>query len=155
MEKSVIVVCIDQLNEIASCVESGDFFSTYGGNPVTSAISLTNVNYIQDSGLVENSEKVGKVFMDGLVDLQKKKPLIGDVRGKGLMIGIELVKDSSTKKPAKDETKKIVETLQRTGVIIGLGGIFKNVLRLQPPLVISDEQAKTVLEKMDAAFSKL
>ena len=93
--------------------------------------------------------------MDGLVDLQKKKPLIGDVRGKGLMIGIELVKDSSTKKPAKDETKKIVETLQRTGVIIGLGGIFKNVLRLQPPLVISDEQAKTVLEKMDAAFSKL
>ncbi|MFW9967594.1 MAG: aspartate aminotransferase family protein, partial [Candidatus Thorarchaeota archaeon] len=142
-------------DEITSCLESGDFFSTYGGNPVTSAIALANINYIQEAGLVENSSRVGKVFTDGLEELQKKRPLIGDVRGKGLMIGIELVKDSSSKKPAKDETKSLVEMLQRAGVIIGLGGVFKNVLRLQPPLVISEEQAKTVLEKMDNSFSKI
>lgn len=142
-------------DQIASCVESGDFFSTYGGNPVTSAISLANINYIQEAGLVENSAKVGKVFLDGLADIQKRRPLIGDVRGKGLMIGIELVKDPSSKKPAKNETKSLVEKLQKAGVIIGLGGIFKNVLRLQPPLVISEEQAKTVLEKVDDGFSKI
>jgi 4-aminobutyrate aminotransferase len=149
-----IGACIGS-DQIASCIESGDFFSTYGGNPVTSAIALANINYIQESGLVENSERIGKVLLDGLVDLQKKRPLIGDVRGKGLMIGIELVKDPSSKEPAKDETKKIVEKLQQSGVIIGLGGIFKNVLRLQPPLVISEEQAKTVLGKMDDVFSKV
>ncbi|MHA1963458.1 MAG: aspartate aminotransferase family protein [Candidatus Thorarchaeota archaeon] len=145
-------ICTDA---IASKLESGDFFSTYGGNPVTSAVSLANINYIQEAGLVKNSAKVGKVFLDGLEDMQKKRPLIGDVRGKGLMIGIELVKDPSSKKPAKDETKSLVEILQKAGVIIGLGGIFKNVLRLQPPLVISEEQAKTVLGKMDDAFSKI
>jgi 4-aminobutyrate aminotransferase len=149
-----IGACIGS-DQIASCVESGDFFSTYGGNPVASAISLANIEYIEEAGLVENSAKVGNVFVDGLSEMQKKRPLIGDVRGRGLMIGIELVKDPISKKPAKDETKKLVETLQRSGVIIGLGGIFKNVLRLQPPLVISEEQAKTVLGKMDDAFSKL
>ncbi|MFW9787423.1 MAG: aspartate aminotransferase family protein [Candidatus Thorarchaeota archaeon] len=149
-----IGACIGS-DQITSCVESGDFFSTYGGNPVTSAISLANIDYIQKAGLVENSTRVGKVFLDGLVDLQKKRPLIGDVRGKGLMIGIELVKNLSSKEPAQDETKKVVEELQKAGVIIGLGGIFKNVLRLQPPLVISEEQAKTVLGKMDDVFSKI
>ncbi|MHA2396964.1 MAG: aminotransferase class III-fold pyridoxal phosphate-dependent enzyme, partial [Candidatus Thorarchaeota archaeon] len=142
-------------DKIAAKLESGDFFSTYGGNPITSAISLANINYIQEAGLVENSVKVGKVFMEGLEDLQKKKPLIGDVRGKGLMIGIELVKDLTTKEPAKDESKRFVEQMKNDGVLIGLGGIFKNVLRLQPPLVITEEQAKTVLNKMDKAFAGL
>jgi 4-aminobutyrate aminotransferase-like enzyme len=142
-------------DKIAAKLESGDFFSTYGGNPVTSAISLANINYIQEAGLVENSVKVGKVFMEGLEDIQKKRPLIGDVRGKGLMIGIELVKDPATKEPAKDESKRFVEQMKNDGVLIGLGGIFKNVLRLQPPLVITEEQAKNVLGKMDKVFAGL
>jgi len=142
-------------NKITSELESGDFFSTYGGNPVTSAISLANIEYIQGAGLVENSAKIGKVFMDGLGDLMKKHSLIGDVRGKGLMIGIELVKDQSTKVPAKNQTKLFVEKMKGAGILVGLGGIFKNVIRLQPPLVISEEQAKTVLNKMDKSFSAL
>jgi 4-aminobutyrate aminotransferase len=141
--------------KIAENLESGDFFSTYGGNPVTSAISLANINYIQESGLVENSAKIGKVFMEGLQDIQKKRPLIGEVRGKGLMIGIELVKDPTTKEPAKEKSKRFVEQMKNDGVLIGLGGIFKNVLRLQPPLVITEDQAKTVLDKMDKVFSRL
>ncbi|MHA1961440.1 MAG: aspartate aminotransferase family protein [Candidatus Thorarchaeota archaeon] len=142
-------------SEIASSIESGDFFSTYGGNPVASAIALANITFIQEAGLVENSAKVGKVFLDGLEDMQTKRPIIGDVRGKGLLIGIELVKDPTSKDPAKDETKRLVEQLQKAGVIIGLGGIFKNVLRLHPPLVISEEQAKTVLEKMNKEIADL
>jgi 4-aminobutyrate aminotransferase-like enzyme len=142
-------------DKITSKLESGDFFSTYGGNPVTSAISLANISYIQEAGLVENSVKVGNVFMDGLEDQMKKHSLIGEVRGKGLMIGIELVKDQSSKVPAKEQSKRFVESMKDDGVLVGLGGIFKNVVRLQPPLVISEEQAKSVLEKMDKAFSGL
>jgi 4-aminobutyrate aminotransferase len=142
-------------NKIASSLESGDFFSTFGGNPVTSAISLANIEFIQKDGLVENSARVGRVFMNGLEDMTKKRTLIGDFRGKGLMIGIELVKDRSSKQPAKEETRKVVEILQKDGVIIGLGGIFKNVIRLQPPLVISEEQAKIVLQKVDKALASL
>jgi 4-aminobutyrate aminotransferase len=142
-------------DKITSKLESGDFFSTYGGNPVTSAVTLANINYIQEAGLVENSVKIGKVFMEGLGDIQKKRPLIGDVRGMGLMIGIELVKDHTSKEPAKEESKRFVENIKNEGVLIGLGGIFKNVLRLQPPLVISEEQAKTVLDKMDKVFAGL
>ena len=142
-------------DKIASKIESGDFFSTFGGNPVASAISLANIKYIQESGLVGNSFKVGKIVMEGLLDIQKKQSLIGEVRGKGLMIGVELVKNLVTKVPAKNETKQVVEELQNAGVIVGLGGIYKNVLRIQPPLVISEEQAKSVLEKIDDALSKI
>jgi 4-aminobutyrate aminotransferase-like enzyme len=142
-------------SDIANCVEPGDFFSTYGGNPVSSAVSLENINMIQDEGLIENSEKIGTQFMNGLEDLQGKYSLIGDVRGLGLMIGIELVNDLSTKEPAAKKAKELVSLLLKEGVIIGLGGIYTNVLRLQPPLCITEEQAEEVLQKMDNALKKL
>ncbi len=142
-------------SEIANCVEPGDFFSTYGGNPVSSAVALENINILQDEGLVENSTKVGKLFMTGLDELQQKHPLIGDVRGLGLMIGIEMVKDRSTKEPAVKKAKEAVLQLLKDGVIIGLGGIHTNVLRLQPPLCITEQQAEVVLEKMDVVLAKL
>ncbi|MGQ4912923.1 MAG: aspartate aminotransferase family protein [Candidatus Thorarchaeota archaeon] len=145
-------VCTD---EVAAPVQSGDFFSTFGGNPVASAISLANIDFIQKSGLVENSAEIGRLFLDGLEEIQKKRPIVGDVRGKGLMIGIELVRDRQSKEPARKAAKDLVAKMQRAGVIIGLGGVFKNVLRLQPPLVISEEQAKTVLETLDRELSGL
>lgn len=140
-------------SEIANCVESGDFFSTYGGNPVCSAVALENIAIILEESLVDNSVKIGKLFKDGLKDMQQKNPIIGDIRGKGLMIGIELVKDSQTKAPASNEAKKIVEYLKNEGVIIGLGGIYGNVLRLQPPLCITEDQATTVLEKIEQGLN--
>ena len=140
--------------KMTAIIESGDFFSTFGGNPVACAIALASIDLIQKTGLVENSAKIGRVFMDGLREIQKKRTIIGDVRGKGLMIGIELVKDQS-KTPAQKEAKQLVERLHAAGVVIGLGGIFKNVLRLQPPLVISEEQAKIVLKKFDKELTGL
>ncbi|MHA1966335.1 MAG: aspartate aminotransferase family protein [Candidatus Hodarchaeales archaeon] len=142
-------------SEIVNCVKSGDFFSTYGGNPVSSAVALENINIIQDEGLIENSEKIGNLFMKGLDELQQKHSLIGDVRGLGLMIGIELVKDRTTKEPAVKKTKEAVSLLLKEGVIIGLGGIHTNVLRLQPPLCITEHQAEVVLEKIDGVLAKL
>jgi len=138
--------------EIANSVQSGDFFSTYGGNPVCSAVALENIAIIEDENLIENSNKIGKIFLEGLTELMEKNNLIGDVRGKGLMIGIELVKDSNTKKPAAKDANNIVDLLKNDGVILGLGGIYGNVLRLQPPLCISEEQAQDVLEKLKKAL---
>ncbi|UCE14899.1 MAG: aspartate aminotransferase family protein, partial [Candidatus Heimdallarchaeota archaeon] len=127
--------------EIANCVRSGDFFSTFGGNPVCCAVALENIAMIQDQGFIDNADKIGKFFMEGLIDLQKKRPIIGDVRGKGLMIGIELVKDQKSKVPAQDEAKEIVNRMMHAGVLLGLGGFYTNVLRIQPPLCITEEQA--------------
>ncbi len=142
-------------SKIANAVESGDFFSTYGGNPVCSAVALENIAILHDENLIENSAKIGSIFMEGLADIQKSNSLIGDVRGKGLMIGIELVKDLQAKVPHSDAAKKIVEYLKNEGIIIGLGGIFGNVLRLQPPLCINEEQACLVLEKLRNSLQKL
>ncbi|TET31685.1 MAG: aspartate aminotransferase family protein [Candidatus Heimdallarchaeota archaeon] len=142
-------------SEIANSVESGDFFSTYGGNPVCSSVAMENIAILKDEKLIENSEKIGRIFFKGLNDLQEKYPIIGDIRGKGLMIGIELVKDPKKKTPASDEAKKLVNYFMDKGVIIGLGGIHVNVLRLQPPLCITEEQAIIVLEKFNQGLKNL
>lgn len=140
---------------IAHSVESGDFFSTYGGNPVCSAVALESINIIEEDNLVQNSVDIGKLFTDELERLQSRFEIIGDVRGKGLMIGIELVKDRNSKTPAVDATKKIVNDMQNNGVLMGLGGFYGNVLRLQPPLVITEDEANQVMTKMAQAMEKL
>jgi 4-aminobutyrate aminotransferase len=142
-------------SKIADSVESGDFFSTYGGNPVCSAVALENIAILHEEELIQNSAKIGKIFIEGLKDLQAKQPVIGEVRGKGLMIGIELVKDSQTKKPAIDEAKLMVSFLKNEGVIVGLGGVYGNVLRLQPPLCINEDQAAQVLYKIGQGMNIL
>ncbi|MHA2365759.1 MAG: aspartate aminotransferase family protein [Candidatus Hodarchaeales archaeon] len=145
------VIAIDP---VANAIKSGDMFSTFGGNPVCSAVALENIKMIEEEGLVDHSEKMGKFFMEGLEELKEKRSIIGDVRGKGLMIGIELVNEKKSKEPAKQETAKIASSLRTEGIIIGSGGFYSNVLRLQPPLVITEEQGSIVLEKLDAQFKK-
>lgn len=140
---------------IAHSVESGDFFSTYGGNPVCSAVALESINIIEEDNLIQNSIDIGKLFTDELERLQNRFDIIGDIRGKGLMIGIELVKDRNSKTPAVDATKKIVNDMQNNGVLMGLGGFYGNVLRLQPPLVITEDEANQVMLKMAQAMERL
>ncbi|MFX1513272.1 MAG: aspartate aminotransferase family protein [Promethearchaeota archaeon] len=140
---------------IADSVELGDFFSTFGGNPVSCAVALENIAILEEEELAKNAEKMGELIMSGLMELQQNKPLIGDIRGKGLMIGIELVKNQKNKTPAKNETTKLVERMIHSGILIGSGGIHKNVLRIQPPLCISEEQVNQVLEVLNTEISKL
>jgi 4-aminobutyrate aminotransferase-like enzyme len=140
---------------IAHSVESGDFFSTYGGNPVCCAVALESINIIEEDNLIQNSVNMGKFFIDELERLQNRFEIIGDIRGKGLMIGIELVKDRNTKTPDVDATKKIVNDMQNNGVLMGLGGFYGNVLRLQPPLVITEDQSHKVMTKMTQALERL
>lgn len=125
--------------EIADSFKPGDHLSTFGGNPVSCAAGLANLNFMLREKIPEKALIKGEKVMGELKDLQKKTPLIGDVRGSGLMIGIELVRDRN-KTPANEETGKIRAAMRQKGFLIGVGGTYGNVLRLQPPLVISSEE---------------
>jgi 4-aminobutyrate aminotransferase/(S)-3-amino-2-methylpropionate transaminase len=142
-------------DEIAASLESGDHFSTFGGNPVSCAVALENLSYLEDAGLVKNSKKMGDMLKKQLKEIQQSSKYIGEVRGRGLMIGIELVKDLGTKEPAVDETQSVAKGLMKSGVLIGTGGVKKNVIRLQPPLCITEEEAQKVLNLLEKEFKQL
>jgi 4-aminobutyrate aminotransferase/(S)-3-amino-2-methylpropionate transaminase len=124
--------------EIAAAYTPGDHLSTFGGNPVSCAAALANIEFMQKTDLPGQTTEVGNYAMDKLRDLAKNNPLIGDVRGLGLMIGVELVKDAQ-KTPASAEAEAVREHCFKNGMLIGVGG-SGNVIRFQPPLVITKEQ---------------
>jgi 4-aminobutyrate aminotransferase len=130
----------------------GAHASTFGGNPVSCAAANATIKLLKDS-LVANAATVGAHLMDGLRELQKKHQIIGDVRGKGLMIGIELVRDRKTKERAVEERNALVQAMFRRGVLVL--GAGKNALRLAPPLVLSKEQADAVLKVFDEALGEV
>jgi len=134
--------------DIGDSFEPGDHLSTFGGNPVSAAAALANINYMLKEKLSEQAAKKGAYVMKRLNELKEDYDIIGDVRGKGLMIGIELVKDRKNKTPAAEETAKIRDLCLQKGVLIGSGGVKRDVLRLQPPLIISNEQIDKVIKTL-------
>ena len=130
----------------------GAHASTFGGNPVSCAAANATIKLLKDQ-FVANAAAVGAHLMNGLRALQDTHPLIGDVRGKGLMIGIELVRDRKTKERAPEERNALVQAMFRRGVLaLGAG---RNALRLAPPLVLTKPQADSVLEVMDEALTSV
>jgi 4-aminobutyrate aminotransferase len=127
----------------------GAHASTFGGNPVSCAAANATIKLLKES-LVANAAAVGAYLMDGLRALQEKHPLIGDVRGRGLMIGIELVRDPKTKERAVEERNALIQAMFRRGVLVL--GAGRNAMRLAPPLVFSKTQADSVLEVFDQAL---
>jgi 4-aminobutyrate aminotransferase-like enzyme len=125
--------------EIADAYRPGDHLSTFGGNPVSCAAALANIEYMQKEDLPGRATELGTYAMAKLRDIQKQNPLLGDVRGLGLMIGVELVKDEK-KTPATAEAEAIRDALLRERVLVGVGGVYGNVIRFQPPLVITRQQ---------------
>jgi 4-aminobutyrate aminotransferase len=142
-------------DEIAASFDAGDHLSTFGGNPVSCAASIANVDYMLNEHLAEKSAADGEYAMKRLNELAHKHDIIGEVRGKGLMIGIELVKDQRTKTPASQEAGKIRDICREKGVLIGHGGVKSNVVRIQPPLVISREQLDTVIDVLDQSLKEV
>jgi 4-aminobutyrate aminotransferase / (S)-3-amino-2-methylpropionate transaminase / 5-aminovalerate transaminase len=139
--------------KISDAMQPGDHLSTFGGNPISCAAALANLAVIREEKLTENSAARGADLMKRLRALQDKKRMIGDVRGRGLMIGIELVKDRATKEPATAETKAARTAMRERGVLVGSGGVFGNVLRLQPPLSITGDECDRVIDALDAVLS--
>lgn len=137
---------------IADSFQPGEHLSTFGGNPVSCAAALANLEVLQCDDLPGRARQLGIMALERLQALQSKHPLIGDVRGLGLMIGVELVSDRLAKIPAAKEAGEIRRLCRERGVLIGVGGQFGNVLRLQPPLVISSDQLTHALEVLDEAL---
>lgn len=141
--------------EIASCLKPKDLFSTFGGNPLAMVAGLANLEIIEKENFLDQAHEKGEYFKKGLLELMDKHKLIGDVRGKGLMLGFELVKDRETKKPAPDETKLLMELALTNRVLIGLGGMNGNVIRIKPPIVITKDQIDRALEILDEALKEI
>ena len=139
-------------DEIAKA-QPGLTFSTFGGNPVTSAAAVATIRYIEEHELPRNAAVVGGYLRQKLEGLKEKYPVIGDVRGMGLMQGIECVEDRKTKVPAPKAVLKVFEETRRRGVLIGKGGLFGNVIRLGPPLIATKEHIDELVNALDAAFA--
>jgi 4-aminobutyrate aminotransferase-like enzyme len=129
--------------------------STFGGNPVTSVAARATIEVIEEEKLLENTHTVGSYFRGKLEGLQQKYPLIGDVRGMGLMQGLELVKDRKSKEPAPEATSQLLERARDNGLLIGKGGLFGNCIRLSPPLTISKSDVDEGIRLLDQSFSAL
>ena len=138
--------------EIAAAFKPGDHLSTFGGNPVSCAAALANIEFMEKENLPARATETGNYAMAKLRELQKQNPLIGEVRGFGLMIGVELVKDEKLT-PAASEAEAIRDALLRQGVLVGVGGVYGNVIRFQPPLIITREQIDRALEAFAAALA--
>ena len=140
--------------DIAGAMQPGDHLSTFGGNPISCAAALASISVLEDEALVANANQRGEQLMSALRTLQENQPVIGDVRGKGLMIGIELVTDRKTKEPAAEQTQAVRSRLLERGILIGVGGAYRNVVRLQPPLCITSEDCQRVVEELGKALSE-
>lgn len=146
------VVCT---REIADAFANGmEYFSTFGGNPVSCAIGKQVVQIVQEEGLQTGAFHKGNFLKKGLHELQKNYPIIGDVRGKGLFLGIELVKNPSTKEPAAAEATYLANRMRSRGILISTDGPDYNVLKVKPPLCIETRDLERVLETMDVLLKE-
>lgn len=139
--------------EIAESLTDAIHFNTFGGNPVSCAQGLATLEVILDEDMQGNVRRLGEKLFEGLHALQKKFSCIGDIRGKGLMVGVELVEDED-KTPAVKLTADIFETCKDLGLIIGKGGYYGNVLRIKPPMCITEDDIAFILDVLDDAFAK-
>jgi 4-aminobutyrate aminotransferase-like enzyme len=127
--------------------------STFGGNPVTSVAARATIAVMEEDHLMDNADVVGRYYRSKLEELQRKHPLIGEVRGMGLLQGIELVKDRKTKEPAPQETNRVMDEAKNRGLLIGKGGLYGNVLRTSPPLNIGKTDVDEAIRILDGAFA--
>jgi len=140
--------------EYAGAFKPGDHLSTFGGNPISCAASLATIGVLKEEKLIENSNNRGEEIVGILKSMKQKLPLIGDIRGKGLMIGIELVKDNK-KTPATEEAGEVKRICRENGVLLGVGGVSGNVIRIQPPLIITSKDCNRICEVLEKAFKNI
>jgi alanine-glyoxylate transaminase / (R)-3-amino-2-methylpropionate-pyruvate transaminase len=141
--------------EIAEALTQRIHFNTFGGNPISMAAGLAVLDIIEEDGLQENSRVTGGRLKAGLQELMTRHRLIGDVRGMGLMLGVELVLDRETKEPATRETLAVWEAAKEMGLLIGKGGLDGNVLRIKPPMCINTADVDFALEVLDEALRQV
>jgi len=140
--------------EIAAAFRPGDHLSTFGGNPIACAAALANIQVMLEENLPAKASETGEYARKSLRELQKRNPLIGEVRGQGLMIGVELVRDDRLT-PAATAAEAVRDSLLRQGVLVGVGGVYGNVVRFQPPLIITKAQIDRAIEAFSSALAEV
>jgi 4-aminobutyrate aminotransferase-like enzyme/Ser/Thr protein kinase RdoA (MazF antagonist) len=140
---------------VASLMKETDFFSTTGGNPVACAVGLAVLDVLEQERLQERAARVGAMLRSQIEKLAERHALIGDVRGTGLFIGVELVRDHSTLEPAAKETAAVVNRMRDLGVLVGIEGPCGNVLKIRPPLVFDENHALQLTDSLDRALREI
>lgn len=131
------------------------YFNTFGGNPVSCAAALAVLDVIEDEGLVEHAREVGGHLRRGLLQLREKYYLIGDVRGRGLFFGVELVRDRDTLEPATAEAQRVINGMRERCVLISETGMYDNVLKIRPPMPFSKDNADLLISMLDVCLAEL
>jgi len=138
---------------IARSFDNGmEFFSTFGGNPVACAAGLAVLDVLREEGLQENARLIGGYLKMGLEQLQARHEIVGDVRGLGLFLGIDLVQDRETRAPATGPASYIANRLRERGILTGTDGPHHNVIKLRPPLIFSKSDADLFLNTIDSVL---
>jgi 4-aminobutyrate aminotransferase len=138
--------------EIIDCFTANSI-STFGGNPLATRASLANLDYLEKHRLQDNARVQGAVFMAGLKKLQEKHKFIGEVRGKGLMVGMELV--NGDRSPSKEKAKRLLEETKKRALLVGLGGFYGNVIRFAPPLSVTREETAKALSILEESLGSV
>ncbi len=138
--------------DVIGVLGRGEMSSTVGGNPVSSAAVMAILEIMNEEKLAERSLETGIVMKKRLMEIQEKSRYLGDVRGSGLVMGLELVKDKKTKEPAPELTRQLIDACANNGLLIGSVGIFGNVIRVAPPLVITEAEVHESLDIMEQSL---
>jgi 4-aminobutyrate aminotransferase-like enzyme len=142
--------------DIAASFANGmEFFSTFGGNPVSCAIGIAVLDVIRDERLQERALELGGRFRDGLMALKERHALIGDVRGAGLFLGVELVRDRATLEPAAGEAADLINRLAARGILLAIDGPLHNVLKIKPPMVLTADDVDLAVRALDDELERV
>ena len=141
------------MNNLESNLYRMEYFISFGGNPVSSAIGLSVLNILEKEKLQQNALDVGNYLLSELNLLKEKFEIIGDVRGTGLFIGVELVKDLRTQEPASEKAKVIINKMKEIGILISTDGPHNNVLKIKPPMVFSRENVQQIIRSLEGILS--
>lgn len=125
------------------------YFNTFGGGPIQCRVGMEVLKIIKDEKLDENADSVGDHLVARLKKIQEKSRFIGDVRGKGLMIGMDIVKNKETKEPCAETANRVMEETREAGILFGKGGPFGNIIRVQPPLTLTKQDADYVADTIE------
>lgn len=141
--------------EIAASFDNGmEYFNTFGGNPVSCAVGLAVLDVIRDEGLQANALATGTSLLRGLQSLAERHPLIGEARGLGLFLGVELVRDRAAKEPAAAQASHIANRMRERGILLSTDGPYHNVLKIKPPLVFTAADAGFLLATLDDVLTE-
>jgi len=141
--------------DISQVMKNRIHFNTFGGNPISMTQGLATLEVIDEENIQQNALTIGHHLKERLFELQERQPLIGEVRGMGLMLGIELVRDRISKEPANTEAAAVMELCKERGLVIGKGGLFGNTLRIKPPMCITKDDADFMVDCLDEVLTEV